>query len=46
MKISKIGLIMNLRMITNNLAADPVIRFFTRSILKPYGRGTAMPTAW
>ena len=36
----------NLRIITENLAADPEIGFLTKSILKPYGRATAMPTAW
>ena len=37
---------MNLRIITKNRAADPEIGFLTKSILKPYGRTTAMPTAW
>ena len=36
---------MNLRVITKNHAADPEIRFVTKSILKPYGRATAMPPA-
>ena len=26
--------------------ADPEIGFLTKSILKPYGRATAMPPAW
>ena len=29
-----------------NGEADPEIGFLTKSILKPYGRATAMPTAW
>ena len=37
---------MNLRKITKNHAADPEIEFLTKSISKPYGRATAMPTAW
>ena len=36
----------NLRIITKNHAADPDIEFLTKSISKPYGRATAMPTAW
>ena len=40
------GLKINLRMITKNHAADPEIRFLTKSISKPNGRATAMPTAW
>ena len=28
------------------LAADPEIEFLTKSIPKPYGRATAMSTAW
>ena len=37
---------MNLRIITKNQAADPEIGFLTKSISKPNGRATAMPTAW
>ena len=37
---------MNSRIITKNHAADPEIRFLRKSISKPYGRATAMPTAW
>ena len=37
---------MNFRIITKNHAADPTIRFLTKSILKPNGYATAMPTAW
>ena len=37
---------MNLRIITKNHAADPEIGFLTKLISKPYGRATAMPTAW
>ena len=42
---SKNGCKMNLRIITKNRAADPAIMFLTKSILRPYGRATAMPTA-
>ena len=37
---------MNLRIITKNHAANPGIGFLTKSISKPNGRSTAMPTAW
>ena len=37
---------MNFNIITKNCAADPGIGFLTKSILKPYGRATAMPIAW
>ena len=37
---------MNFRIIKKNHAADPEIRFLTKSISKPYGGATAMPTAW
>ena len=37
---------MNLRMITKNNAAYPERGFFTKSIPKPNGYATAMPTAW
>ena len=37
---------MYFRMITKNNEADPEIGFLTKSISKPYGRATAMPTAW
>ena len=37
---------MNLRIITKNRAADPEIGFLIKSILEPYSRATAMPTAW
>ena len=40
------GVKMNLRIITKYRAADPEIRFLTKSILKPYGRATAIPPAW
>ena len=43
---SKMGFKMNLRMITKNHAADPEIGFLTKSISKPNGRATDMPTAW
>ena len=43
---SKKAVNMNLRIITKNNAADPVIGFLTKTISKPYGRATAMPTAW
>ena len=42
----KNGVKMNLRIITKNHAADPEIGFFTKSILKSYGRATAMSSAW
>ena len=35
----------NLRIITKNHTADPEIGFFTRSISKPNGYASAMPTA-
>ena len=44
--ISKIGVKMNLRIITKFHAADSKIRFLTKSILKPFGRETTMPPAW
>ena len=37
---------MNLRIITQNHAADPEIGFRTKTISKPYDRATTMPTAW
>ena len=37
---------MNLTIITKNYAADPEIGFLKKSISKPNGRATAMPTAW
>ena len=40
------GVRMNLRIITKNMAAGPEIRFPVKSISKPYGRETAMPPAW
>ena len=40
------GVNMNLRIISKNHAADPEIGFLTKSITKPKGRATAMPTAW
>ena len=40
------GVIMYSRIITKNHETDPEIGFLTKSILKPYGRATAMPTAW
>ena len=42
----KMGVKMNLRLITKNYGADQEIGFLTKSILKPYGRATAMPPAW
>ena len=44
--ISKLVVKMNLRIITKNHAADPKIRLLRKSISKPYGRVTAIPTAW
>ena len=40
------GVQMNLRIITKNIAADPEIGFLTKSISKTYGRATAIPPAW
>ena len=40
------GVEMNLRIKTKYRAADPEIRFLTKSILKPYGYATAIPPAW
>ena len=40
------GVKMNLSTITSTHAADPQIGFLTKSILKSYGRATAMPPAW
>ena len=37
---------MNFRIVTKNHAADPEIGFRTKSISKPYGRATVIPTAW
>ena len=44
--ISKRDVKINFRIITKNHAAYPEIRFLTKSISKPYGRATAIPTAW
>ena len=44
--ISKIGVKMNLRIITKNHEADPGIGFLIKLISKPFGRATAMPPAW
>ena len=44
--ISKIGVKMNLRIISKNHAADSEIGFLKKSILMPYGRATAIPPAW
>ena len=40
------GVKINFRIITKNRAADPEIGFLAESILKPYGRAAAIPTAW
>ena len=40
------GVEMNLRIITKNHEADLKIRFLAKSISKPIGRATAMPTSW
>ena len=42
----KMGVKMNLRIIPKNHVSDLEIGFLTNSISKPYGRATAMPTAW
>ena len=44
--IFKMELKRNLRIITKNHAADPEIEFLAKSISKPEGCATAMPTAW
>ena len=44
--ILKIGVKMNLWLITKNRAADPEIGFLTKLIFKSYGFAVAMPTAW
>ena len=40
------GVKMKIRVITKSHASDPEIVFPTKSISKPYGRATAMSTAW
>ena len=40
------GVKMNLRIITKNHSTNPEIGFLTKSISKPNGHATAMPTAW
>ena len=40
------GVKKNSRITRKNHDADPEIGFLTKSISKPYGRATAMPTAW
>ena len=40
------GVKIDLRIITKNHASDSELRFFTKSISKPYDHATAMPTAW
>ena len=40
------GVKMNFRMKPKNHAADPVKGLLIKSISKPYGRATTMPTAW
>ena len=40
------GVKMNLRIISENRAADPRIGFLTISILKPFVHASSMPTAW
>ena len=40
------GVKMNLSIVMRKHVADPEIGFLTKSILKPYGLATAMPTAW
>ena len=37
---------MNFRVITKNRTANPEMGLFRKSILKPYGRAMAEPTAW
>ena len=40
------GVKINFKIITKNQAADQEKKFLPKSILKPYGRATALPTAW
>ena len=42
----KMGVKMKLRIIMKNETADPEIGLLTKSMSKPNGRATAMPTAW
>ena len=42
----KIAVKMNLRITTKNHAADPEKGFLKKNAFNPYGRATAMPTAW
>ena len=42
----KMAVKINLRIILINHAADPEIGFLAKSISKPNGCATAMPTAW
>ena len=44
--IWKMGVKMNLRIITKNCAADQLLGFLKKSISKPYCRATAMPPVW
>ena len=44
--ISKMDVKMNLGIITKNHAAYPEIGFLTKSISKPNGCATVIPTAW
>ena len=44
--ISKMGVMMNLRIISKNHEADPEIAFLKKPISKPYSRATAMPPAY
>ena len=40
------GVKMNLRIRTKNHAVDPELGILAESILKPYGRATAITPAW
>ena len=44
--ISKMSRKKNLRIITKNYADDSEKGLLKKSISKPYGRATVMPTAW
>ena len=44
--ILKIGVKINSRIIKKNHARDPEIEFLTKSISKPNGCATVIPTAW
>ena len=40
------GVKINLSILTKNHTTNPETGFLAKSISKPYGRATAMPSAW